>query len=431
MSSSHRHPALTRRAFVKSTAALSALPFAASALGRSNSTDTLKIGLVGCGGRGTGAIVEALRADPNVVLTAMGDVFGDRVRACLNHIRTQDDIADRIRVDEAHLFSGFENCEQVVDSGIDVLVHATPPVFRPAHLRYAVNAGKHVFTEKPMAVDAPGIRSVQRTTEVARRNNLALVAGFCWRYHIAQRALFEQIHNGRLGAIRAMETTYNTGPLQDVPRQDGWSDMEWQLRNWKAFIWASGDHIVEQAVHAIDWINWAMNGEVPARATAVGGRQCRTGKWTGNMYDHFSVTYEYASGTRAYHMCRQIAGCTNDNTAHILGTRGTCHDVPWTPDQIRIEGDDPWQYAGESNNMYQTEHDELFASIRRGAPINDGVWMCNSTMMAIMARMCAYTGQTLTWEQCMKSEENLTPDTWEWGARDFPAVPMPGQTPFV
>jgi len=419
---------LTRRDFVKTAALASAGSLAAPAWVHAQGSDTLRLGLIGCGGRGTGAAAQALNADPGVRLTAMGDAFADRVTSSLGHLSKH--APERVQVPPERQFAGFDCHKAVIDSGVDVVILTTPPVFRPIHLEYAVNAGKHVFCEKPVAVDAPGVRSVLASTAEAKRRGLSLVSGLCWRYHTPQRATYARIHEGAIGEIRAIQATYNTGPLSDVPREEGWSDMEWQLRNWKAFIWASGDHIVEQAVHAIDWIAWAMNGELPSRAYAVGGRQCRTGKWTGNMYDHFSVTYEYANGARAYHMCRQIAGCASDNTAYIMGSKGTCRSDPWGPTEV-IDGENPWRYDGPKNNMYQTEHDELFASIRRNQALNDGVWMAHSTMMGIMGRMCAYTGQMLTWEQCLGSQENLTPQTWEWGEREFPPVPMPGRTPFI
>lgn len=433
---------ITRRDFVKSsaTAAVGA-SFVLPAFARSvhvSHTDTLRVGLVGCGGRGTGAAQQALNADPNAILTAAGDVFMDRVEGAMSGLRSSERLAERIRVQRADCFEGIDNYKQVIDSGVDVVLLATPPVFRPMHLRYAVERGVHVFCEKPVAVDAPGIRSVLESARIAREKNLALVSGFCWRYHQPQREMYRRIHDGAIGDVRSVQTTYNTGPLGDVPRQPGWSDLEWQLRNWKAFNWVSGDHIVEQAVHAIDWINWAFNGRMPARAFAVGGRQCRSGEWTGNMYDHFSVIYEYEGGARAYHMCRQIANCSNDNTAHLLGTKGTCSTNPWSPSCI-IEGENPWRYERPRDergrpinppDMYQQEHNELFASIRSGEPINDGQWMTDSTMLAILGREAAYTGQTITWEQMMASTRSYTPTDWTTPERPFPPVPMPGQTRF-
>ena len=422
---------VSRRDFVKTTAAVvSAGSLAMPAFAHAAGSDEIRVGLIGCGGRGTGAARDALKADPGVVLTAMGDVFLDRVEKSLKGLQGVKDVADRVRVTPETCFSGFDNYKKVIDSGVDVVLLVTPPVFRPKHLEYAIEKGKHVFCEKPVAVDAPGIRSVLRSAAEAKRRRLTLVCGLCWRYSMPQRATYAKIHEGAMGDVRALQTTYNTGPLSDAPRQPGWSDMEWQLRNWKAFTWCSGDHIVEQAVHAIDWMAWAMKDEPPTRAFAVGGRQCREGEWTGNMYDHFGVIYEYAGGARGYHMCRQIAGCDNDNTAYFLGTRGTCTCNPWGPTQV-IEGENPWRYEGPNPNMYQVEHNELFASLRSGEPINDGVRMAHSTLLGILGRMAAYTGQTITWDQAMNSQENLTPEKWEFGDKPFPEVAMPGQTRFM
>ena len=422
---------VSRRDFVKTTAAVvSAGSLAMPAFVHAAGSDEIRLGLIGCGGRGTGAARDALKADPGVVLTAMGDVFPDRVEASHKGLQGVEAVTDRVRVKPENRFSGFDNYKQVIDSGVDVVILTTPPVFRPEQFRYAVEAGKHVFCEKPVAVDGPGIRSVLQSAAEAKRRNLTIVSGLCWRYSMPQRATYAKLIEGAIGDIRALQTTYNTGTLSDAPRKPGQSDMEWQLRNWKAFTWCSGDHIVEQAVHAIDWMAWAMNDEPPTRAYAVGGRQCRGGEWTGNMFDHFGVTYEFASGARGYHMCRQIDGCGNDNTAYFLGTKGTCTCNPWGPTQV-IEGENPWRYEGPNPNMYQVEHNELFASLRSGEPMNDGVRMAHSTLLGILGRMAAYTGQTITWEQAMNSQENLTPAVWEMGDKPFPEVAMPGMTKFL
>ncbi len=423
--------AITRREFVKASSALmaaSAIGPAAWAASPRQSTDTIRVGLIGCGGRGTGAAFQAVSADPNVELHAMGDVFADQIESSLKNLQGA---SAKINVPKQRQFAGFEAYKGVIDSDVDIVILATTPVFRPMHLEYAIERGRHVFCEKPVAVDAPGVRRVLEVAKQAKQKKLSLMSGFCWRYNFAQRATYEMIHNGAIGEVRAIHTTYNTGPLEDVPRRPEWSDMQWQLRNWKAFTWLSGDHIVEQAIHAIDWINWAKREQLPQRAFAVGGRQCRGGPWTGNMFDHFSVVYEYADGTRAHHMCRQIPNCSNDNTAHIIGSEGSCRSNPWGPECV-IEGRVNWRHDGPVNDMYQTEHDELIAAIRTGQPIDDGESMANSTMMGILGRMCAYTGQKLTWEQAINSQESLEPASWDMNqAIAFPAVAKPGETPFV
>lgn len=424
--------AMTRRQFVKASAALTgaaaaahlAIPRAAYAAG----SDTLKIGLVGCGGRGTGAAAQALAADEGAVLTAVGDLFADRIGSSIDALKGEQ--PDRVQVADDHRFVGFDAYRKVIDSGVDVVLLCTPPHFRPEHLAAAVAAGKHVFCEKPVAVDGPGVRSVLASAAEAKRKGLAIVSGFCWRYSDAERATYRRLHEGAIGDIVSMHTTYHTGTLGQRPRQPGWSDMEWQLRNWWHFTWISGDHVVEQACHSIDKIAWAMNGKMPVRAVCLGGRQAREGAESGHVYDHFAAVYEYDNGVRAFHTCRQMDGCPNDNSDYITGTKGLCTVNGWAPTHIikPFDGSPAWSYDGQRRNMYQVEHDELFASIRQGEPINDGVWMTHSTLMAIMARTAAYTGQTVTWEQALNSQERLGPETYEFGPIEVPPVPVPGKT---
>ncbi|MHC4415648.1 MAG: Gfo/Idh/MocA family protein, partial [Planctomycetota bacterium] len=386
-------------------------------------SDTIRVGLIGCGGRGTGAAVQALNADSGVAVTAMGDVFEDRLTASLERLTSH--APERVQVSPTRRFVGFDAYRQVIESDVDAVILAAPPHFRPAHLEAAVDAGRHIFCEKPMAVDSPGVRSLLRTAEEARRKELSVVAGFCWRYSWPERAVYQKIHEGAVGDIVSVHTTYHASPLRTFPRQEGWSDMEWQLRNWWHFRWLSGDHIVEQACHSVDKINWAMNGVMPVRASAIGGRLMRTGPETGNVYDHFCVIYEYESGARCFHTCRQMPNCDHDNTDYIMGTKGTCYVNGWGPTQV-IKGENPWAYEGEHPNMYQIEHDELFASIRNGTPINDGVWMAHSTMMSIMGRMSAYAGQTVTWDQALSAQEDWTPPAYVMGNLEVPAVAVPG-----
>ena len=418
----------TRRQFVQTSAmAAAGGAFLAPkiATGRVSRLATIKVGLVGCGGRGTGAATQALNADPNAVLTAMCDVFPDRLDSSLKRLQNNEAIADKIAINDSGKFTGFDGYKALIDSGVDVVCLATPPVFRPEQLRYAIEADKHVFCEKPVAVDGPGVRSVLETSNMAAVKGLTLVSGFCWRYSIPQRAFWNQILDGGIGQVRSMVTTYNSGPLGDYARRDGESDMEWQLRNWEAFIWTSGDHIVEQAIHAIDWMHWCMNGQVPEKAMAVGGRLCRTGQWTGNIYDHFSVVYEYPDGTRSFHDCRQMPNCWSDNTEKIFGTKGDCYINSWGPTQI-ITGDNPWEYEGPNPNMYQVEHNELFKAIRNGDLINDGPEMTRSTLMSIMGRMSAYSGQPVTYIEALNSEDRLGPTVYEWSDVPVLEVSVPG-----
>jgi predicted dehydrogenase len=312
-----------------------------------------------------------------------------------------------------------------------VVILATPPHFRPAHLQYAVEKGKHSFVEKPVAVDAPGVRSMFATCELARQKNLAVVSGLCWRYDPGMRATFAKVLDRTIGDIVAIQATYLTQTLKKFPRQPDWSDMEFQLRNWNGFTWLSGDFNVEQHVHSLDKVAWAMRDEPPVKCTGVGGRQARTGAESGQVYDHFSVVYEYASGVKAFCTCRQMDGCANDVNDHIFGTTGTCHTFD---KKISVGGKTTWEFKagrGESVDMYQSEHNELFASIRNGAPINNGDYMTKSTLMAIMGRISAYTGKVITWEQALNSKETLGPAKFEWGPLPTPPVAVPGVTQFV
>lgn len=437
---------LTRRDFVKSTAAAAVIPaVAGAALARprgrgGRGRDTLRIGLVGCGGRGTGAAVQALRADGDAVLWAMGDVWAPKIEASLNGVTGEIEpdgpeggAASRLEVAPVRRFAGPEAYREVIDSGCDVVLLCTPPAFRPAHLRAAVEAGKHVFCEKPVAVDGMGVRSALESARMAKEKGLALRSGFCWRFHDQVREAVERVHAGGIGEIRAIHTTYNTtGWVPPRPRDDGEATYHWMVRNWHYFYEISGDHIVEQAVHAIDWINWLMGDKPPAKCVAVGGRQTRPDvPETGNVWDHFSATFEYETGVRAFHTCRHWPGTPFDNTATAIGADGALRMEPWSG-RHTITGARPWSGSAKGNNMYQAEHDALFSAIRRGEPVNDGEFLATSTLMAIMARMAAYTGQDVTSEQALNSADDLNPQPWDLQQeRDIRPIPVPGQTKLV
>lgn len=431
-------PPISRREFVAASAVAAGAAVAPRAVARlaGRRPDPLRVGLIGCGGRGTGAAVQALRADKGAVLVSMGDVFPDRLETSLKGIagELKEEGTDRISVPPERRFAGFDCYRKVIESGVDVVLLTSYPQFRPAHLKAAIDAGKHVFAEKPLAVDAPGLRSVLASGQEAKRRNLAILVGFCWRYNDGMRATFEKVGAGAAGRVQAVHTTYHTSTLGRRPRKPEWSDMEFQLRNWWHFTWLSGDHIVEQAVHSVDRLAWAMGDATPARVTCLGGRAARSGPEHGNVFDHFAAVYEYADGRRAFHTTRQIDNCPHDNTDYIYGTEGSCVINGWVPTySIRdLVGKEAWSYTGRSDrDMYQTEHDELFASIRAGTPINDCERGARSTLMALMARMAAYTGQTITWEQALNSAEDLSPPGYEWGPGPEVTVAVPGQTKFV
>ncbi len=420
----------SRRQFLKSSSAMmvtgaigvnapfvGGAPFAGS--------DLLRIGLIGCGARGTGAAAQALAADKNVKLVAMGDVFKDHLQSSLTTLKEDSKISHKLDVSPEHCFVGFDAYQKVIASGVDVVLLAEPPHFRPQHLKAAVDAGKHVFAEKPIAVDAPGVRSVLATCEEAKKKDLSVVSGLCLRYSYGFQETIKRIHDGALGELRALQANDFRGSIWVKPRQPEWTDMEWQLRNWYYFTWLSGDFNVEQHVHNLDVCAWIMKNEYPVRAVGTGGRQVRTGPEYGNIYDHHTVIYEYANGVKLFSSCRQQSGCQNDMSCYVMGGKGTAEV---SERRFAISAESQWIYHGEKNNMYQTEHDELFASIRKGQPINNGEYMAKTTLLAIMGRMATYTGQMITWDQAMNSKEDLTPEKYEWGTVPTPPVAVPGVT---
>ncbi len=393
-------------------------------------SDTIRVGIVGCGGRGSGAANQAMAADSNVRLTAMGDVFPHRLQGSLEALKRA--AGEKIDVAPEKQFIGLDAYEKVINSGVDVVILTTPPAFRPQHMKAAIDAGKHVFVEKPMATDSAGLRSVMASVAEAKRKKLAVVAGFCWRYDYARRELYKRIHDGEIGDIRSVYATYYTGPVNpaapETQRTPDMTDLAWQLKYWQNYVWLSGDSICEQAIHSVDKIAWALKDEMPVKAVANGGRQIPA--HGGNIYDHFSVVYEYKSGLRTHLGSRQIAGCYNENSDYIYGSKGTGLINGWS--DVRINADKRWKYRGPKKDMYQVEHDELFESIRKGEPINDGDRMVTSCMMGIMGRMAAYTGKEVTWDDAMNSQDVLVPENLEWNM-ELPVRPIarPGQTALI
>ncbi|MEO5804025.1 MAG: Gfo/Idh/MocA family oxidoreductase [Verrucomicrobiota bacterium] len=400
-------------------------------------SDTIKIGLIGCGGRGSGNVREAMTADPNCVLVAMGDAFQDELDLHLKALKGTE-FSDRIKVTKETSFVGLDAYKKVIDSDVDVVILATPPGFRSFHIQYAIERNKHVFCEKPICTDAHGYRSFLKTVAEAKKKKLGIGSGFCWRSNLAQRAVYQKILGGEIGDVRTIYGTYLTGGPRFKEINPAWGPMEAQLRNWMHFVWLSGDHLVEQAIHNVDLTNWAMNNEMPVKCVATGGRQLRPENLVGHIYDHFSVTYEWPNGVKGFVTCRQQPGCASDNTEHVYGTKGTAHvllfnGVPYITD---LKNNRVWKYDGEKNspNMYVVEQQEFLQSIRAGKPRMDGEWLAKSSMMGVMGRMAGYTGQEITWEMAVNSEEKLVPDEKDIVWDKAPAVPplaMPGQTKFV
>lgn len=419
----------SRRDFMKYSGALAAATLATGAAREARAAeggDVLRVGLIGCGGRGGGAAREALLADPNTKLVALGDTFRDQAEMTLKKFKGSD-LDKQVAVDDDHIFVGFDAYKKVIDA-CDVVVLATTPAFRPVQLRAAIESGKHVFCEKPIAVDAVGVRHVMETCKMAREKKLNLVSGLCYRYENAKRDTIQRIHDGAIGEVLNIQTTYNTGALWHKGREDKWSDVEYMIRNWLYFDWLSGDHINEQHIHSLDKMMWVMGDVPPAKATSSGGRVQRVEEKYGNIYDHFNTVYEWDNGVKGFSSCRQWASSSTDVSDHIIGTTGAAELQSHT---ITPRGGTAWKHEKqEDDNMYQNEHNALFQSIRSGGVIvND--YMCTSTLVAIMGRMAAYTGKTLTWDQVLNSTLNLVPDTLEWGPMTMNPIPMPGETKFV
>ncbi len=429
-SDSNFSKSLSRRDFLSaSSAAAVSAPLLFSGISESHAQEggTLRVGLVGCGGRGTGAAAQALNADKNVKLVAMADAFEDRLKGSLKTLHKQD-IREKIEVAQENQFVGFDAYKEVIKR-VDVVLLATPPHFRPIHIKAAIDAGRHVFAEKPVAVDAPGVRAVLAACEEAKRKKLSVVSGLCLRHSPSYREMIRRIHKGEIGEVQSMQANDFRGPIWVKPRQPGWSDMEYHMHNWYYFTWLSGDFNVEQHVHMLDLCSWAMKNEYPVSAVGTGGRQVRTGPEYGNIYDHHSVIYEYANGAKLFATCRQQAGCASDISATIVGSKGTAY---FSSRGSYMETEKREKFEGENNEIYQIEHDELFGGIRKNEILNNGDYMSKSTLMAILGRMATYTGQKITWEQALNSHEDLSPSTYDWNAKPpVSEIAIPGMTKLV
>ena len=429
MNNPSTHP-LSRRTFISQSAAV--LGGTAIAGGFPNvlrgalEDKKLKIALVGCGGRGSGAANQALTADSNCMLSAVADVVSDQAETALKNLKASH--ADKVG-DDVQKFVGLDAIDKVLATDVDVVLLTTPPAFRAEHFEKAVKAGKHVFTEKPVATDAPGYRRFMAAARMSREKGLGVQSGFCWRANFAERATFEQILEKKsIGDVKAYYGTYLGGSPWVKPRKEGWTDLEYQLRNWLYFAWLSGDHLVEQAIHTVDKMSWAFGDVDPIQAVAVGGRQQRVEEQYGHVWDHFAVTYDYPGGAKGFIFCRQQAGTYNENADHIIGTKGIAK-INGFGNVHAVQGETTWKYDGPKNDMYQTEHDEFFQSLRAGKPLNYSANIAHSTMVGILGRMAGYTGKAVTWEDAIKVEEGLAPEgplTWDMKL-PVPEVAIPGR----
>lgn len=445
---------LSRRQFLKNTstavvgvAATAGLPFIQTS--HAAPDDPIRIGLIGCGGRGTGAVLDALGATTKVIypdagyhtedvaegarvsrkdvtVVALCDVFPDRLNTCRQQLKKLGtDIPDE------KCFTGFEGYKQLLAlPDVNYVIQATPPHFRPQHLLDAIKAGKHVFMEKPAAVDPHGVRMVLEAGALAKEKNLGIVAGTQRRYRRTYMQTVKRLQDGAIGEIHTARAYWNGGVIWVVERQPGWSDMEWQLRNWNYFTWIGGDHIVEQHVHNLDVINWVL-GTHPIKAYGMGGRQARQHPIHGHIYDHFAVEFEYPNGVRMFSQCRQMHGCEGRVGEGFTGTKGTA----WLADGTNIilpKGGSVFRTrSSEDANPYHQEHEDLIASIRAGKPINAAQAVAETTLTGIMGREAAYSGQTIEWDEACKSSMKLGPAEYSFGPLPFPAVAAPGQYKFT
>ncbi|MBN2506563.1 MAG: Gfo/Idh/MocA family oxidoreductase [Verrucomicrobia bacterium] len=419
------------------------LPFVATSHAAPDSP--ISIGVIGCGGRGTGAVLDALGAATKVIypsagyhtedvaqgatlqrkdirVAALADVFPDRLNRCRANLSKLG-----IRLPDEACFTGFDaGAKLLAMPDINYVILATPPHFRPMQLRAAIRAGKHVFMEKPVAVDPPGVRLVIEAGELARQKNLGIVAGTQRRHQRSYLETIKRLQDGAIGDVVYARCYWNGGEIWVIDREPGWTDMEWQLRNWNYFTWAGGDHIVEQHVHNLDIMNWIL-GTHPVKATGMGGRQARTGARCGHIYDHFAVEFEYPKGVRMFSQCRQINGCEGKVEEYVTGTRGETNCKSW----IRMHGGGNWRFREAENNPYRQAHEDLIASIRAGIPLNEARAVAESTMTGILGRESAYSGHSIEWDAALQSNLRLGPSTYEFGSLPFPEVAIPGKYKFA
>jgi predicted dehydrogenase len=434
---SRKNHELTRRDFIKTSVPILSGLGAASLLSGTNrifaaGSDKIRIGVIGCGGRGTYDTGNCLNCAEGVELVAMGDLFKDRVDRCRRTLKRK--LSDKVKVTEDTCFVGWDAHKKVLGrDDVDMVILTEPPHFRPGHLRAAVEAGKHVFMEKPVAVDPAGVRSVIESSQIADRKGLTIVAGTQSRRMAHLVEGMKRIHNGDIGRIIGGQCLRLGGGMltwseATKERQPGWSDMEWQLRRWLFLTWLSGDFITEMHVHNLDRMNWALDAH-PVQCIALGGRQVRTGPEYGNVYDHFSVEYEYPGGVRIEYMGSQIDKVTYRQDARVIGTKGRAYTHEG---DFIIEGAKPFKYDGPSPSAEIKQHADQIAAIRQGKHLNEGKRIAESTLTCIMGRMSAYTGRALSWDWAMKgSKLDLSPPKYEFGDLPMRPVAVPGKTKLV
>ncbi len=410
-SQSSSQPSRTsRRDFLQKSAALAGaatvtLPLARSA--HAAGSDVIKIGLIGCGGRGCGAAVNAMNAGKDIRLVAMADLFEAKVNA--GRSRLQRSKGDQVAVDDDHLFFGFDGYEKVLASDIDVVLIAATSHFHPRMLEAAVKADKHIFCEKPHSLDSPGIKRVVAACEEAKQKKRCVVSGLMNRYNLCVRETVNRIHDGAIGKINTIQETYCVGPYHVHERKPEWTELEWQFYNWYHFNWLAGDQCLQQLIHSIDKGAYVMQDEPPVKAWGMGGRAACFGDKYGDMFDHQTVVFDYADGSRTYGLCRNQIGVRNELSDFVYGTKGTADLL-----RGRIEGETTWEYDGLRNSPYDQEHIELFNAIRSGNLINDVKHMAGSTLLALLAQAVCHTGQEITWQQIVDSQQSVELPRYAW-----------------
>jgi predicted dehydrogenase len=427
-------PNLSRRDFIKTSAALGAGTWA---LGASRiyagGSDKIRLGLIGCGGRGTYDTTNCLNCAPNVELVAMGDLFKDQLDRCRQRLTNAKDLAGKVKVTDETCFVGWDAYKKVLGCDVNLVILTEPPHFRAQHLRAAIEAGKHVFAEKPVGVDPVAVRSVIESSKMADDKGLTIVAGTQSRRMAHLVEGMKRIHSGVIGRITGGQCLRIGGGMltwheDTMQRQPGWSDMEWQIRRWLFMTWLSGDFIAEMHVHNLDRMNWALDAH-PVQCMALGGRQVRTAPEYGNVYDHFSVEYEYPGGVRIEYMGAQMDKVTYRQDARIIGTKGRAYTHEGG---FIIEGPEPFRYEGPNPSPTIKQHADQIAAIRAGEHLNEGKRVAESSLTCIMGRMSAYTGRALKWDWVMNASKlDLRPPEYKFGDLPLRPVAKPGETPLV
>jgi predicted dehydrogenase len=406
-----RRSPISRRAMLRGSALAGAALAAGLDIGRAAhaaGNDVLKVGLIGCGSRGTGAAVNAMQAGKDVRLVALADLFPEQLEGCLSQVRQAR--PDQVAVSRDNCFVGFDAYQKLLATDVQVVLIACTVHFHPTLLAAAIDAGKHVFCEKTHAIDAPGVRRVIESCEKAKQRRLSLVSGLCWRYSPAVRETIHRVWDGAIGEIVGIQATYCVGGRRAYARRPEWTEMQNQMFNWYNFRWLSGDQPSAQLIHCLDIASWALRDAPPASAWGTGGRQVCVEPRFGDLFDHHAIVHEYSNGIRLYGFCRDQPGCYDEYSVVLLGTNGRA----MMPHRCWIEGRNAWRYKGIAGNMYDLEHQSLFDAVRKGSPINSGSYMATSSMLAILGQMVCCTGQRLTWEQAMQSTREFRLPRYAW-----------------